>query len=103
MYLVDKFLCNSSQTINNLSSKFSIINWVPPKKIINESPSHPDSSSKEDNISIKRDDSDEKNFSPTNQIEPKQIDNVEKQEQGNGNNTHPPNNVHDLIPNINHT
>jgi len=94
MYLVDKFLynkiSNSSQTFNNLSSKFNVINRVPPP---NESPSHPESSSKEDNISIKRDDSDE----PTNRIESKQIANVENQEQGNGNNIHPPNNVHDHV------
>ena len=61
MYLVDKFLQNkilkSSQTFNNLSSKFNIINRVPPS---NDSLSHPGSSSKEDNTSIKRDDSDER-------------------------------------------
>ena len=58
MYLVDKFLynkiLNSSQTFNNLSSKFNVINKVPPTNVL----SHPNSSSKEDNISMKRDDSD---------------------------------------------
>ena len=94
MYLVDKFLynkiLNSSQTFNNLSSKFNVINRVPPP---NDSPSHPNSSSKEDNISMKRDDSDR------NQVESKQIDNVENKEQGNGNNIHPPNNVHEHVHN----
>ena len=92
MYLVDKFLydkiLNSSQTFNNLSSKFNVINRVPPS---NDSPSHPNSSSKEDNISMKRDDSDR------NHVESKQIDNVDNQEQGNGNNSHPPNNVHEHV------
>ena len=94
MYLVDKFLydkiLNSSQTFNNLSSKFNVINRVPPP---NDSPSHPNSSSKEDNISMKRDDSDR------NQVESKQIDNVENKEQGNGSNIHPPNNVHEHVHN----
>ena len=88
MYLVDKFLydkiLNSSQTFNNLSSKFNVINRVPPTNVL----SHPNSSSKEDNISMKRDDGDR------NQVESKQIDNVENKEQGNGNNIYPPNNVH---------
>ena len=91
MYLVDKFLynkiLNSSQNFNNSSSKFNIINKLPPPP--NESASHQDSSSNENNISMKRDDSDE------NQIESNQNDIVEKQEQGN--NTHPPNNLHDRV------
>ena len=67
MYLADKFLyakiLNSSQTFNNLSWKFNVINRVIPrteKEITNESPSHSDSSSKEDNVSLKRDDYNEK-------------------------------------------
>ena len=91
MYLVDKFLynkiLNSSQTFNNSSSKFNIINKLPPPP--NESASHHDPSSNENNISMKRNECNE------NQIEPNQNDNVEKQEQGN--NTHPPNNVHDCV------
>ena len=49
---------------------------------------------KKDNTSIKRDDSDKR----TNQKKKtNQIDNVENQEQGNGNNTHPLNNVNDHV------
>ena len=74
MYLVDKFLYNKilnfSQTLNNSSSKFNIINKLPPPP--NDSGSHPDSSSIP--TSMKRNECDER----TNQI-----DNIEKQEQGN--------------------
>ena len=58
MYLVDKFLynkiLNSSQTFNNSSSKFNVINRVPPKEITNEMLSHPDSPSIEDNLFYKK-------------------------------------------------
>ena len=61
-------IVNSSQTFNNSSSKFNIINKLPPQP--NESGSHPDSSSIP--TSTKRNEYDA------------QIINVEKQEQGKG-------------------